>query len=197
MGLHLARFGHRRSYAIEMGGDILKVGISGTLSSPRITTELGVPRFDTKAVPMKSRRHYHINAPIKIGGQIFPITCLSVGNPHAVLFVDSFDFDWPSLGKEIEHHRVFPERINVEFVKVISQRKLKVCDWERGAGATGSSGTGASAAVCAGVMLGAVERTCSVDFPGGTLHVHWRESDDRIVITGPVKYVFSGEYEFK
>jgi diaminopimelate epimerase len=198
LGLHLARARSRRgSHTVQMGGDIHRVTVRGKGVAAKVKAELGTPDFYVRAVPMKSRLRYHINAPIRVGGQNFPMTCLSVGNPHAVLFVENFEFDWQSLGRDIEHHRVFPERTNVEFARIINRHNIEVYDWERGAGATGSSGTGASAAVCAGVMLGVIDRECTVKFPGGNIDIHWRESDDLIVIAGPVRYVFTGEYGFK
>lgn len=161
-----------------------------------VRTELGRPEFETRKVPVKSRHEYLINAPLRVGGTDFPVTCLSVGNPHTVLFVDNFDFDWPALGAEIEHHRAFPNRTNVEFVKVMSRRKVKLADWERGAGATSSSGTGAAAAVVAGVIQGILSRKCRVVFDSGPLDVDWSESTGIIQLTGPAEFVTKGTYHF-
>jgi len=111
--------------------------------------------------------------------------------------VDGFDFDWMGLGAEIEVHPAFPRHTNVEFVKVISRKKIKVADWERGAGATGSSGTGAAAAVCAAVMLGLVARECEVVFESGSLLVKWDQDTNEIELTGPVDYVADGEFFFR
>jgi diaminopimelate epimerase len=119
-----------------------------------------------------------------------------VGNPHTVLFVDDFDFDWEQVGADIERHRSFPNQTNVEFVRILSRRRLQLADWERGAGATGSSGTGAAAAVCAAVVLGMAERNCEVVFPGGSLWVEWSEDDDGIRLTGPATFVAEGRYEY-
>jgi len=137
-----------------------------------------------------------INAPFEIGGVKLPVTCLSVGNPHTVMFVDNFDFDWRQLGSDLEHHRAFPNQTNVEFAKVINRGKIKVCDWERGAGATGSSGTGAAAAVCAAVMMGLTKRECEVVFETGSLFVEWSSETNRINLTGPVEFVATGTFEF-
>ncbi|UCD62563.1 MAG: diaminopimelate epimerase [Candidatus Zixiibacteriota bacterium] len=161
-----------------------------------VKTELGRPTFEARQVPVKSRRRFVINAPIRVGGVDFPVTCLSVGNPHTVLFVDDFEFDWQAVGAAIEKHRSFPNRTNVEFVKVVNRRKVKVADWERGAGATGSSGTGAAAAVAAGVMLGLLDRRCEVLFETGSLMIDWPESPGVIQLTGPAQFIASGEYEF-
>ncbi len=171
---------------------ILKKSGAGYLAR----TSLGSPQFETAQIPVKSKSRYLINAPLKIGDVELPVTCLSVGNPHTVLLVDSFDFDWQTMGAEIETHRDFPNQTNVEFVKVVSRHKIQVADWERGAGATGSSGTGAAAAVCAGVVLGVVNRECEVVFETGSLHINWDEDTDEVALTGPVEYIASGDYLF-
>ena len=160
-------------------------------------SELAPPELACSQVPVKSKRSYMINAPLRVGDVSLPVTCLSVGNPHTVLFVDDFDFDWPTLGEEIEHLKAFPNRTNVEFVKILTHHKLRLADWERGAGVTGSSGTGAAAAVIAAVVNGQTERRCDVVFDTGSIQVHWRRSDDRIELTGPVSFICSGEYGAK
>ena len=109
--------------------------------------------------------------------------------------VETFAFDWQILGAEIEKARIFPRATNVEFVRVLSRSRIRVAEWERGAGATGSSGTGAAAAVAAGVMLGLVERKCEVQFEPGSLFIDWKTEPDSILLTGPVEYVMSGECE--
>jgi diaminopimelate epimerase len=188
----------RRRFTLGMDGrahsaEILESSEAGAV----IMTQLGSPTFETKKVPVKSRLRVMINAPLKVGGLEFPVTCLAVGNPHTVLPVDDFNFDWRTLGAEIETHPSFPQRTNVEFARVVSRRRIEVADWERGAGATGSSGTGAAAAVCAMVMLGAVERDCEVCFDSGMLRIHWRRSSDLIELTGPADYIAKGEFRFQ
>jgi diaminopimelate epimerase len=171
---------------------IIKAG--KTAFSVRVA--LGKPEFRTKLIPMKSKAEYHINAPIAIEGVEFPVTVLSVGNPHTVMFVDNFDFDWKELGRIIEFDRHFPHRTNVEFVKIVNKSRVILNDWERGAGATGSSGTGAAASVVAGVINGFLNRKAEVVFPSGSLLIDWSESDDIIHLSGPVEFVCQGEYCF-
>jgi diaminopimelate epimerase len=137
-----------------------------------------------------------VNSPVKIGGAGMPMTCLAVGNPHAVVLVENFDFDWQALGAEIETAQAFPNGTNVEFVRRISRKHLKLCEWERGAGATGSSGTGAAAAVCAMVVLGLADRRCKVEFDAGVLTVDWKKDTNVVELTGPVQFVMQGEFEF-
>lgn len=160
----------------------------------RVSVSIGAPNFDIKSLPMKFRNRRCINGRLKIGKQIVTMTCLSVGNPHAVVPVDNFDFDWRSLGAAIEKSSAFPRGTNVEFVKVRSRRKLEVMEWERGVGATGSSGTGAAAAVAAMVITGQVDRACEVRFPAGTLTIEWNAADESIHLKGPVTFVMRGTF---
>jgi diaminopimelate epimerase len=188
----------RRNFVLEMDGRphaarILKPSETGAI----IVTQLGTPEFETKRVPVKSKLKVMINAPLKVGGLEFPVTCLAVGNPHTVLPVDHFNFDWQALGAEIENHSAFPHGTNVEFVRVVGRRKIELADWERGAGATGSSGTGAAAAVCAMVMIGAVDRNCEVRFETGTLRIRWDQSTDLIELTGPADYIAKGVFTLR
>jgi diaminopimelate epimerase len=161
-----------------------------------VQVSLGTPQFETKRIPMKSKSKYHINAPLTFGNVKLPVTILSVGNPHTVMFVDNFDFNWHELGSIVEQSDYFPHRTNVEFARIVSKSKIILNDWERGAGATGSSGTGAAAAVVAGVINGFTDRKMEVVFPSGSLFIEWNEKDDTIYLTGPVRYAGTGEYYF-
>lgn len=197
VGLHLFRTKHARSSLwILMGGErcnvsVLKKGAGGQA----VRAAIGSPDFLSKSVPVKSRLKHLINQKIKIGREEVIATCVSVGNPHCVVPVDSFDFDWKEMGRSIEYAPIFPKRTNVEFVRVISRKKIRVAEWERGAGATGSSGTGAGAAVAAMVMLGRVDRECEVQFDDGSLQVHWNSDTNHIELTGPVVHVASGSID--
>lgn len=190
-------YARKKKLAFEINDEIADAEIikSGSIGFS-IKVSLGKPDFETNRVPMKSTTKFHINAPIEIEKTKFPATVLSVGNPHTVLFVDRFDFDWKELGKIIENSKYFPHRTNVEFVNIVSRSKVVLNDWERGAGATGSSGTGAAAAVVAGVVNGYINRKVEVVFPAGSLYVDWSEKDDNIYLTGPVAFICKGEYLF-
>jgi len=121
-------------------------------------------------------------------------TTLSMGNPHAVLYVDNFDFDWKKEGEKIENDReIFPERTNVEFVKVLNDNTIQVKVWERGAGATLACGTGACASTVAVVIDKGIHRDVNVELPGGKLLVSWSESG-YVCLTGPVEKVFEGDF---
>ncbi|MEW5922594.1 MAG: diaminopimelate epimerase [Candidatus Zixiibacteriota bacterium] len=190
-------YGRKKKLAFEINEEIAEADIirsSAVDFSIRVC--LGKPDFNTRHIPMKSRLKYHINAPIEIEKAKFPVTALSVGNPHTVIFVDRFDFDWRELGAIIENSKYFPHRTNVEFVKIVSRSRVILSDWERGAGATGSSGTGAAASVVAGVINGYLNRKADVVFPAGSLFIDWSDKDDKIYLTGPVAFTCRGEYLF-
>ncbi|MCG3125423.1 MAG: Diaminopimelate epimerase [Phycisphaerae bacterium] len=123
------------------------------------------------------------------------MTCVSMGNPHAVFFVPRLDdvplADW---GPRIEHHPLFPQRVNAHFVQVLSRTHVRMATWERGAGATQACGTGASAVCVAGVLTGHTERRISADLPGGRLTLEWDAASDHVFKTGPATEVFSGEW---
>jgi diaminopimelate epimerase len=185
----------KKNLIFEINEDLAEAKIiKSSRDKYSVKVSLGKPLFKTELIPMKSKSKYHINEPIKIDGNDFPVTSLSVGNPHTVLFVDSFDFDWPELGFIIENSKYYPHRTNVEFVKILNRSKVILNDWERGAGATGSSGTGAAAAVVAGVVNGILNRKAEVVFPSGSLFIDWSEKDDNIYLTGPVEFICRGEY---
>ncbi len=188
----------RKRYNFEIADAIDEAVIKSAKQNKYIVSVLlGEPVFETAFIPVKTEQKYMIQSPLKIGRRNFPVTCLAVGNPHTVLFVDNFDFEWQALGDEIEHHHSFPERTNVEFVKIVNRNKIKVAEWERGAGATGSSGTGAAAAVCAAVFLGRVNRECEVVFETGSLFVSWSEKTNNITLTGPVTRICNGVFNFQ
>jgi len=170
--------------------------IRKTKSGFVVRTSLGVPELLASNVPVKTRRRYVVNSPIRIGTIGIPMTCLAVGNPHAVVLVNDFDFDWQTLGSEIETASAFPRNINVEFVRILKRSKIEVAEWERGAGPTGSSGTGAGAVVVAMVLLGLADRRCEVQFEAGSLRVHWRKDNDILELTGPVEHVAEGAFDF-
>jgi len=197
-GLHFHRKKSRqREFKFQISGTANSVKlIEKTSSGAILRTELGIPKFRSKDVPIKVPFPFMINQSLKMGGVNFPVTCLSIGNPHTVMIVENFDFDWKTFGKLVENNRLFPKKTNVEFVKVLSRSRLQLCEWERGVGATGSSGTGAAAAVAAAVVLGMAERKCTVDFEKGSLLINWRESDNIIELTGPVQFICQGIYEF-
>ena len=197
-GLHLHRkLKSKKEFSFETSNGIDSVTVvKKTKSDTQLMTSLGSPNFETRSVPVKSKKKVMINSELMINKLKFPVSCVSIGNPHTVLFVENFDFDWKSLGQEIEFHKSFPERTNVEFVRPVNRKKIRVADWERGAGATGSSGTGAAAAVVIAVTMGITDRRCEVQFENGSLFINWNADNNIIELTGPVEFITHGEYEY-
>ena len=166
---------------------------NGKVSSARVN--MGKPRLLRSEIPMLGKETQVINEPLTISkGVTFHITCVSMGNPHCVIFVDNFDkIDLPHYGAEIERHHSFPERINVHFVKVHSPKEVTMKTWERGSGITLACGTGASAVCVAGVLNKKTERKILAHLPGGDLELEWAE-DGNVYMTGPATEVFTGEW---
>lgn len=155
-----------------------------------VTVDMGNPVFETKRIPMLGKDTF-IDEELTVDGTSFKATCLSVGNPHCVVFVDNVDgFPVETLGPKIENHRLFPKRVNVEFVQVLKRDELKVRVWERGVGETYACGTGACASVVAANLLGKIDQTCTVHLLGGDLSVKY--VGDRILMSGPAETVFEG-----
>lgn len=155
-----------------------------------VKVDLGCPR--PVSSPGENQGKAGVITYLKVGGEEVRVTCVSLGNPHAVLFVPTVAAAPVStLGPQIEHHPFFPHRTNVEFVEVLGKTEIKVRVWERGAGETLACGTGACAAVVAGVLDGKMGTQVKVFLPGGELEVEWGE-DNHLYLTGPAEKVFEG-----
>ena len=159
----------------------------------RVRVDMGVPSLNPGDLPCTIVADRIVDFPMTFAGQRFGVTCVSMGNPHAVIFVDDVEaVDLHRVGPAGERAAEFPERVNVQFVRVESRTRLQVKTWERGSGATLACGTGACAACVAGVVTGRAGREVTVALPGGDLEVRWAD-DDRVYMTGPAREVFSGE----
>ncbi|OJV90760.1 MAG: diaminopimelate epimerase [Bacteroidia bacterium 44-10] len=135
-----------------------------------------------------------VNYPLRVNGQEYHITFVSMGNPHAVIFMDGIDnLEIEKIGPQIEHHPFFPERTNVEFIEVTDRTHLKMRVWERGSGETLACGSGACASLVAGVITGRCEPKASVQLKGGTLEVEWEKDNKQVFLTGDAHFVFRGE----
>jgi len=160
-----------------------------------VKVDLGAPRLDRKEIPMRGKPGQVINERLRVLGERFEVTCVSMGNPHCVLFVDDVDkFPVERIGPAIENHDFFPRRTNVEFVQVLSPTELRMRVWERGAGETLACGTGASASLVAANLTGRAERKAVAHLRGGDLKVSWAPASNHVFITGPAEEVFSGEW---
>jgi len=162
-----------------------------------VTVDMGTPQLCASQIPttLNQGENQVINQPLEVVDQTWFVTCVSMGNPHCITFVDHVDqIPLEIIGTKFENHPVFPQRINTEFVEVVRQDYLKMRVWERGAGITLACGTGACASVVAGVLNNKNDRRCTVELPGGCLNIYWSETDQRIYMTGPAQKVFTGTY---
>jgi diaminopimelate epimerase len=163
----------------------------------RFEAEIGKPQFDSASIPMRTPspleevKDFQLALP---GGESLKVTALQMCNPNCCAFVENFDaLDWRSLGRTVESHALFPERTNVEFIRVLDRQNIEARVWERGAGETLSSGTGACAAAVASMVGGRTERRVKVSMPGGVLEVLWRE-DGEVLLTGEAEVVYRAEW---
>jgi diaminopimelate epimerase len=170
----------RRAVAMEMLGD------------GRVCADMGAPMtLDNGAeLSAEARRPETLT----IDGVDHEFTPVSMGNPHAVVFVDDLDFDVAAVGTRWEHHPRFPQRTNTEFVVPLARDRLRMRVWERGSGETLACGTGACAAAVAAVVTGRTERRVTLHLRGGDLEIHWSPDDNHVYMTGPASYVFSGTF---
>jgi len=153
---------------------------------------MGEPILAGPEIPVDSAQSQVVGHPLVAGDTALHVTCVSMGNPHCVVFVDELtDGLVLDTGPRLETHPFFPKRTNVEFVQVLSRRELAMRVWERGAGETLACGTGASAAAVAGALNGETERDVSVRLRGGDLRIEWR-ADNHVYMTGPATHVFDG-----
>lgn len=161
----------------------------------QVTVDMGEPILSAPEIPVNLPESPVVAHPLEVEGQTFAITCVSMGNPHAVIFLDGMDrYDLHHIGSLIEHHELFPRRTNVEFVEVQSPQDLRMRVWERGAGETLACGTGACATLVAAVLNGRSDRRATLHLLGGDLSIEWREQNNRIYMTGGAVTVFEGEW---
>ena len=171
----------------------LDIANDGTVAAA--TVDMGEPILVPADIPVTLDGDQVVNAAIEAGGQTFQMTCVSMGNPHAVIYVDDASaVELEQIGPVLENHELFPQRINVHFVQVHSDGEATMRTWERGSGITLACGTGASAVCVAGVLTGRTGRRLLAHLPGGDLTLEWREADNHVMMTGPASEVFSGEW---
>ncbi|MBT3386658.1 MAG: diaminopimelate epimerase [Desulfobacula sp.] len=158
-----------------------------------VRVDMGEPVLFCRDIPFESYNEKAIDEPLTIKDKTYHITTISMGNPHAVLFVDDLEkADVKAIGPLIETHDRFPEKTNVEFVEVINKEELKMKVWERGAGITLACGTGACAALVAANLTGRAKNNAIVHLSGGDLDIHWDKETNHIFKTGPATLVFEG-----
>ena len=159
----------------------------------QVTVHMGTPVLETSRIPVRWNDHQMIDEPIAVAGRLYRLTCVSMGNPHAVTFTDNLDtLDLTSLGPAFEYHSLFPDRVNVEFVQILDRHNLRMRVWERGAGETLACGTGACAALVAAVLTNRADNKAVVHLRGGDLSIEWNKKTDEVIMTGPAEFVFDG-----
>jgi len=169
-----------------------------------VAVDMGEPIFEPAKIPTTLAANTDdgkvVQAEIDVAGSKWSATLVSMGNPHNLIYAkdgapidDVASLPLESIGSEFENLDIFPARTNTEFVQVVNRGYVKMRVWERGAGITLACGTGACATVVAGVLEGRIDRECVVELPGGPLEIHWREEDNKIIMTGPAEMVFGGE----
>jgi len=197
----LAKFVHERGLigknplAVETDAGVktLSLHLDGGRVA-RVTVDMGMPEWRGREIPVDADGEI-LDRPLVVDGRTWSVTCVSMGNPHCVVFVDDVaGLPLETLGPHFERHPFFPRRVNTEFVKVEDRRRLTMRVWERGAGETMACGTGACAVAVAAARTGRSERQVTVTLPGGPLEIDWRP-DDRVLMTGDAVAVFEGQVE--
>ncbi|NJM72994.1 MAG: diaminopimelate epimerase [Scytonema sp. RU_4_4] len=163
----------------------------------QVKVDMGIPGLLASEIPttMNPANEKVIDQPLEVAGKTWDVTCISMGNPHCITFVeDVATIPLEIIGPQFEHHPAFPQRINTEFIQVVRPDYVKMRVWERGAGMTLACGTGACASLVAGVLTLRCERKATVELPGGPLEIEWSEIDQRLYMTGPAERVFTGKF---
>jgi diaminopimelate epimerase len=186
----------RDQLRIETGAGVLEVRVEtdGSLVR-RVQVDMGEPILEPARIPTTLPGTPVVDSPLEIAGRRLNVTCVSMGNPHCVVFVpEATDELVLGLGPQIETASNFPARVNVEFVEVIGPGEVRQRTWERGSGETWACGTGASAVCVAGVLTGRTDRRIVNHLRGGDLILQWNAADNHVYMTGPAEEVFHGEW---
>jgi diaminopimelate epimerase len=191
----------KTALTIETGRGVLmlELDISGG-AVRQVRVDMGEPVLDAALIPTTlpgdpAKGGRVVDFPLAVAGRKMPVTCVSMGNPHCVIFVDEITNQQVLIvGPQLEVHPEFPRRTNVEFVRVNRPEELTMRVWERGSGETMACGTGACAVAVAGVLTGNGQRRVTVHLRGGDLKLEWSEADNHVYMTGPATEVFSGEW---
>jgi diaminopimelate epimerase len=161
----------------------------------RVRVNMGVPILRASEIPTTLVGDPPVQVPLHVAEKTLSVTCVSMGNPHCVTFVDELTDDWVwRIGSLVEKHPAFPRRVNAEFMQVMSRTEMRMRVWERGSGETQACGTGACAAAVAGVLTGKTERNVLIHLPGGDLELSWPSDESPVFMTGPATEVFTGEW---
>ncbi len=161
-----------------------------------VKVDMGRPELEPSRIPVVAGGDRAVDEPITVDGKEYRMTCVSMGNPHAVVYVDCDVKELPleEIGPGFEHHERFPKRVNTEFVRVLDRKTVEMRVWERGSGETLACGTGACAVAVSSALNGLTEDEVTVKLLGGDLRIQWDRERDTVYMTGPAAVVFDGEW---
>lgn len=177
------------------GIKILKLNVKeGKVKTVQV--DMGEPILEPEKIPVISDEKMVKNLEIKANEKIFKFTCVSMGNPHAITYINNIkDFEIEKYGPIIERDPHFPQKVNVEFIEIVNKEHIKMRVWERGSGETLACGTGACASTVASILNGYTNHKVTVELLGGNLEIEWNKEDNHVYMTGPATTVFEGELE--
>lgn len=159
-----------------------------------VEVNMGAPILEPKEIPVAVEESPVVNVPVEVKGKIYHMTCVSMGNPHAIIFMNNVkDLDIEAIGPYFENHTVFPKRTNTEFVEVLDRNTVNMRVWERGSDETLACGTGACATTVACILNDKTENEVTVHLLGGDLKIRWDRESNQVYMTGPATVVFDGE----
>lgn len=187
----------RTQFSVISGGQVKYMDLTLENGETKaVCVDMGEPELAAEKIPVACSKTHAVDEPIAVCGREYRMTCVSMGNPHAVVFTDDVEeLDLEKTGPCFEKHERFPRRTNTEFVRVLSRDRIKMRVWERGTGETLACGTGCCAAAVACVLNGLTGRHVTVEVLGGELVIDWEEKTNRVFMTGPAQFVFDGETE--
>ncbi|MBD8389956.1 diaminopimelate epimerase [Dysgonomonas sp. BGC7] len=167
--------------------------LDGDARTRKVTVDMGEPILDPLLIPVNVDSEPVLNYPLDVNGKTWEVSCVSMGNPHAVVFTtDIKNLDLPVIGPMFEKHSIFPRKTNTEFIEIIDRNTLNMRVWERGAGETLACGTGACAAAVAAILNGHCDRKITIHLLGGDLEIEWNPDNNRVYMTGDAVTVFDG-----
>lgn len=184
------------SVATGSGVKQLKLTVNNDIVN-LVRVNMGNPELICSKIPVTFPKEKMINEPLEVEGNLYNVTCVSMGNPHCVIFVDEDvrKLDLPNIGPKFENHPIFPKRINTEFLNVIDRNHMRMRVWERGSGETLACGTGASASAVAAVINGLVDNEVEIELLGGKLNISYDQNEGNVYMNGPATIVFDGNVE--
>lgn len=161
-----------------------------------VKVNMGTPILKAADIPVRSEKEQVINEPVMVDGKEWKITCVSMGNPHAITYIDDVkNLEIEKIGPKFENHEIFPDRVNTEFVHVIDRNTVEMRVWERGSGETLACGTGACAVAVSSILNGLTEEEVTVKLLGGDLKIFWDRTENKVYMTGSATTVFDGEID--